>query len=61
MKKGSLFALLLGGAAAAGAAWYLNKKKKEAEQSVLYSEEFDEATEAIDGTAVEEDVEETAE
>ena len=61
MKKGSFIALLAGGAAVAGAAWYLSKKKKETEQSVLYSEEFEEATEAIDGTPIETEVEEQAE
>ena len=50
MKAGRILALLVGGAAVAGAAWYLTKKKKETEESVLYSEEFDEATEAINGT-----------
>ncbi len=61
MKAGRLLALLAGGAAVAGAAWYLNKKKKETQESVVYSEEFDEATEAINGEATETAVEEQAE
>lgn len=52
MKKGGIFALLAGGAAVAGALWYLNKKKnEETKNTVLYSEEFDEATEVIDAPA----------
>lgn len=61
MKVGRLLALVAGGAAVAGAAWYLTKKKKETEQSVVYSEEFDEATEAIGGEEAENVAEEQPE
>lgn len=52
MKIGKILGLVAGVAAVAGAAWYLTKKKKE--NTVLYSQEFDEALDDATGTPVEE-------
>lgn len=52
MKIGKILGLAAGIAAVAGAAWYLTKKKQS--NTVLYSQEFDEALD----TPIEEPVEE---
>ncbi len=45
MKK--VIALLAGAAAVTGAVWYLTKKKKEKDNTLLFSQEFEEVPEDI--------------
>jgi LPXTG-motif cell wall-anchored protein len=53
MKK--VIALLAGAAAVTGAVWYLTKKKKEKDNTLLFSQEFEEVPEDIADVEVAED------